>query len=103
VISFGRPSRSWLFARRARRSNHHLRRRRIAALDGSRHALAATTPNGRAYDPTFAYELVVTVDLDTRQMIERQRVLLCDGHERNLCAAHSAGRPRDDIVKGTLA
>jgi pyruvate dehydrogenase E1 component len=40
--------------------------------DGSSHVVAATVPNCRAYDPTFAYELAVIVDHGMRQMIERQ-------------------------------
>jgi pyruvate dehydrogenase E1 component len=40
--------------------------------DGSSHVVAATVPNCRAYDPTFAYELAVIVDHGARQMMERQ-------------------------------
>ncbi len=41
--------------------------------DGSSHAIAATVPNARAYDPAFAYELAVIVDHAARQMIEQQQ------------------------------
>jgi pyruvate dehydrogenase E1 component len=40
--------------------------------DGSSHIVAATVPNCRAYDPTFAYELAVILDHGMRQMMERQ-------------------------------
>jgi pyruvate dehydrogenase E1 component len=40
--------------------------------DGSSHIVAATVPNCRAYDPTFAYELAVIMDHGMRQMMERQ-------------------------------
>jgi pyruvate dehydrogenase E1 component len=41
--------------------------------DGSSHIVAATVPNCRAYDPTFAYELAVILDHGMRQMMERQK------------------------------
>jgi len=40
--------------------------------DGSSHVVAATIPNCRAYDPTFAYELAVILDHGMRRMMERQ-------------------------------
>jgi pyruvate dehydrogenase E1 component len=40
--------------------------------DGSSHIVAATVPNCRAYDPTFAYELAVILEHGMRQMMERQ-------------------------------
>ncbi|TMI07550.1 MAG: alpha-ketoglutarate dehydrogenase [Betaproteobacteria bacterium] len=39
--------------------------------DGSSHVIAAMTPNCRAYDPAFAYELAIIVDHGMRQMMER--------------------------------
>jgi pyruvate dehydrogenase E1 component len=41
--------------------------------DGSSHVIAATVPNCRAYDPTFAYELAVILDHGMREMLEEQR------------------------------
>jgi pyruvate dehydrogenase E1 component len=40
--------------------------------DGSSHLVAATVPNCRAYDPTFAYELAVILDHGMRRMMDRQ-------------------------------
>jgi len=40
--------------------------------DGTSHVIAATIPNCRAYDPTFAYELAVIMDHGMRSMLERQ-------------------------------
>ena len=40
--------------------------------DGTSHIAAATVPNCRAYDPTYAYELAVIVDHGMRAMMERQ-------------------------------
>ncbi len=40
--------------------------------DGSSHLVAATIPNCRAYDPTYAYELAVIVDHGMRRMLEQQ-------------------------------
>lgn len=40
--------------------------------DGTSHVIAATVPNCRAYDPTFAGELAVIVDHGARQMLEEQ-------------------------------
>ncbi len=40
--------------------------------DGASHAMAALTPNCRAYDPAFAYELAVIIDHGMRRMIEAQ-------------------------------
>jgi pyruvate dehydrogenase E1 component len=40
--------------------------------DGTSHIVAATVPNCRAYDPTYAYELAVIVDYGMRAMMERQ-------------------------------
>ena len=39
--------------------------------DGTSHIVAATVPNCRAYDPTYAYELAVIVDYGMRAMMER--------------------------------
>ncbi len=39
--------------------------------DGSSHLIAATVPNCRAYDPTFACELAVILDHGMRGMLER--------------------------------
>ena len=41
--------------------------------DGSSHIVAATIPNCRAYDPAFAYELAIIIDVGTRRMMEEQR------------------------------
>jgi pyruvate dehydrogenase E1 component len=41
--------------------------------DGASHALAATNPNCRAYDPAFAYEVAVIVDHGARQMMTEQQ------------------------------
>ena len=40
--------------------------------DGTSHIVAATVPNCRAYDPTYAYELAVIVDHGMRGMMETQ-------------------------------
>jgi pyruvate dehydrogenase E1 component len=40
--------------------------------DGASHAIAATVPNCRAYDPAFAYEVAVILDHGARAMLERQ-------------------------------
>ena len=40
--------------------------------DGSSHLAAATIPNCRAYDPTFAAELAVILDHGARQMMEKR-------------------------------
>ena len=40
--------------------------------DGTSHIVAATVPNCRAYDPTYAYELAVIVDHGMREMLETQ-------------------------------
>ena len=40
--------------------------------DGSSHLVAATIPNCRAYDPTYAYELAVILDHGMRRMLEQQ-------------------------------
>ena len=40
--------------------------------DGTSHIVAATVPNCRAYDPTYAYELAVIVDHGMRSMMEAQ-------------------------------
>ncbi len=40
--------------------------------DGASHVMAALTPNCRAYDPAFAYELAVIIDHGLRRMIEAQ-------------------------------
>jgi len=39
--------------------------------DGTSHVIAATVPNCRAYDPAFAYELVVIMDHGMRSMMEK--------------------------------
>jgi pyruvate dehydrogenase E1 component len=41
--------------------------------DGSSHIVAATIPNCRAYDPAFAAELAVIMDVGARRMMEEQR------------------------------
>jgi len=38
--------------------------------DGTSHVIAATIPNCRAYDPAYAYELAVIMDLGMRAMME---------------------------------
>ena len=40
--------------------------------DGASHVIAATVPNCRAYDPTFAYELAVILDHGMRRMLEER-------------------------------
>jgi pyruvate dehydrogenase E1 component len=40
--------------------------------DGASHVIAPLTPNCRAYDPCFAYELAVIIDHGMRRMIESQ-------------------------------
>ena len=40
--------------------------------DGASHVMAALTPNCRAYDPAYAYELAVIIDHGLRRMIEAQ-------------------------------
>jgi pyruvate dehydrogenase E1 component len=41
--------------------------------DGHSHILAATIPNCRSYDPTYAYELAVIIRHGTRVMLEEQQ------------------------------
>jgi pyruvate dehydrogenase E1 component len=41
--------------------------------DGTSHAIAATVPNCRAYDPAFAYELAMIFDRGARGMMEEGR------------------------------
>ena len=41
--------------------------------DGSSHLVAATVPNCRAFDPAFAGELAVIMDVGARRMMEEQR------------------------------
>ena len=41
--------------------------------DGSSHVIAATIPNCRAYDPTFAYEMAVILDHGARSMMEERK------------------------------
>jgi pyruvate dehydrogenase E1 component len=41
--------------------------------DGSSHIVAATIPNCRAYDPAFAAELAIIMDVGARRMMEEQR------------------------------
>lgn len=41
--------------------------------DGSSHLQAATVPNCRAYDPTFAYELAVIMDYGMQRMLDEKR------------------------------
>jgi pyruvate dehydrogenase E1 component len=40
--------------------------------DGTSHVIAATVPNCRAYDPTFAFELAVILDHGMKQMLENR-------------------------------
>src|SRR5690606_21414572 len=40
--------------------------------DGHSHILAATIPNCRSYDPTYAYELAVIIQHGSKQMMEDQ-------------------------------
>jgi pyruvate dehydrogenase E1 component len=40
--------------------------------DGSSHIMAATVPNCRAYDPSFAYEVAVILEHGMKQMLEEQ-------------------------------
>ena len=41
--------------------------------DGHSHLYAATVPNCRSYDPTYAYELAVIIQEGSRQMMEEQQ------------------------------
>ena len=70
--------------------------------DGSSHVMAATVPNCRAYDPTFAYEVAVILDHGMRRM-------LMDGVDEfyyvtlmNESYAHPSMQPGDaaGIIKG---
>lgn len=40
--------------------------------DGQSHVMAATVPNCRAYDPTYAYELAIIIDHGMHRMLEQQ-------------------------------
>src|SRR5690606_27950696 len=40
--------------------------------DGHSHILASTLPNGRTYDPAYAYELAVIIREGARRMMEGQ-------------------------------
>ena len=70
--------------------------------DGTSHAMAATVPNCRAYDPAFAYELAVIIDHGMRRMLEAasRRVLLHHHDERELRPAVDAAGIEADIIEG---
>ena len=44
--------------------------------DGQSHLLAYPSPNVRAYDPAFAYEIAVLVEEGIREMVEEQRPVI---------------------------
>jgi pyruvate dehydrogenase E1 component len=73
--------------------------------DGHSHLLAATIPNCRSYDPTFAYELAVIVHDGLKRMIERQENCFYYITVLNENYAHPAlpAGVEDGIVKGLYA
>ncbi len=70
--------------------------------DGTSHVVAATVPNCRAYDPTYAYELAVIVDHGMRSMMEAQLDEFYYITVMNENYAHPSMPPgiEADIVKG---
>jgi pyruvate dehydrogenase E1 component len=70
--------------------------------DGTSHIVAATVPNCRAYDPTYAYELAVIVDHGMRSMMEAQLDEFYYITVMNENYAHPSMPPgiEADIVKG---
>jgi pyruvate dehydrogenase E1 component len=70
--------------------------------DGNSHAIAATVPNCRAYDPTFAGELAIIVDHGARQMLEHNEDVfyyLTVMNENYDQPSLPAG-VREDVIKG---
>ena len=70
--------------------------------DGSSHVVAATVPNCRAYDPTFAYEVAAILDHGARQMMERGADVfyyLTVMNENHAQPSMPAGA-YDDIIRG---
>jgi pyruvate dehydrogenase E1 component len=70
--------------------------------DGTSHIVAATVPNCRAYDPTYAYELAVILDHGMRSMMEAQLDEFYYITVMNENYAHPSMPPgiESDIVKG---
>src|SRR5258707_2500049 len=70
--------------------------------DGSSHVVAATVPNCRAYDPTFAYELAVIVDHGMRQMMQRHidEFYYITVMNENYAQPSIAPGSSDQIIKG---
>ena len=70
--------------------------------DGSSHVIAATIPNCRAYDPTFAYEVSVIVDHGMRAMLEegRDEFYYITVMNENYAQPTMPANVQDDIVKG---
>lgn len=70
--------------------------------DGSSHIMAATIPNCRAYDPAFAAELAIIMDVGARRMMEAQ----CDEFYYVTVMNESYAQPslnpgaEADIIKG---
>ena len=70
--------------------------------DGSSHVVAATVPNCRAYDPTFAYELAVIIDEGMRGMMGREEDVfyyITLGNENIAQATRPAGA-EEGILRG---
>ncbi len=70
--------------------------------DGSSHVIAATIPNCRAYDPTFAYEVSVIVDHGMRAMLEegRDEFYYITVMNENYAQPTMPSDVRSDIIKG---
>jgi pyruvate dehydrogenase E1 component len=70
--------------------------------DGTSHIVAATVPNCRAYDPTYAYELAAIVDYGMRAMMERQvdEFYYITVMNENYAQPSMPAGVEEDIVKG---
>ncbi|MEQ1649211.1 MAG: alpha-ketoglutarate dehydrogenase [Hyphomicrobiaceae bacterium] len=71
--------------------------------DGTSHVAAATVPNCRAYDPTFAYELAYIIDTGARRMMTEARdefYYLTVTNENYAQPSAPAGITADAIMSG---
>jgi len=77
--------------------------------DGTSHLVASTVPNCRAYDPAFAYEVVMIVDEGMHEMIERQRdvfyylTVMNENYAQRSFPAADVDRVRHGVLKGMYA
>lgn len=71
--------------------------------DGSSHLLAASIPNCRAYDPTFAYELAVIMEYGMERMLDEKRdefFYITVMNENYAQPSMPSEAVRDDIIHG---